>query len=347
VPPLRSPIATALLTTFSALCAFPATSSAANRRYFSLILEFSLDGAAYSLSESWACRRSDSSHSTTPGWDSAAQTVVRQISPQRAVFFHPPAECDIEEGATYATWLGVFPDISDADTFDIYPGLGSGQGDSGVVQQVIVHQTSRPGPEHASTALEQRLKTVLDKHQWEYKALTGAVLFEPEWRDQKEASIVDVLERSTAVTTSWEVSNSSDFPVKPLALQSLQPIGARYHQSVRVLNTTYSNGVWMAGKADNFVRFTATQKLPALTGKSPTDPIMVEYKGKRGRLQGDMEFYDPQDKTIIRFSIDYLSIQNMKATYTIHTSTPPDAVSLDYCGSPTSGCILPVAPPEL
>ena len=62
----------------------------------------------------------------------------------------------------------------------------------------------------------------------------------------------------------------------------------------------------------NFMRFTTTRALPAIMDSNPRPPISIDYKGKIASLENILEFFDPQNKTIVRVEIDYPLLGSMQ-----------------------------------
>jgi hypothetical protein len=283
--------------------------NANERRNYSVTVQFQLDGTERSVTSSWWCRKSEASNSATPGWTTSSHNVVKQISNRTAIFFSQPAECDIEDGAIYQAWLGVFPDIADVSTFDFYPAPGKAISVPGAINLAVVHQLTEAPPPEIPSALETRVTTILDHHIYDYKALVGKVEIEPEWRSRLAAATCGRLEQTSTIATSMELFQSAYFPINRdvLATQS--------GRSVRILNSTFAGGTWVVSQEalpQHFMRFTTTRALPALMDSNPRAPISIDYNGKTASLENILEFFDPQNKTIIRVEIDYPLLGSMQ-----------------------------------
>jgi hypothetical protein len=282
--------------------------SANERRYYSVTVNFELDGVERSATSTWWCRKSESSNSATPGWTTSSHNVVKQISSKKAIFFSQPAECDIEDGAIYHAWLGVFPDLTDESVFEFYPAPGKGVRVSGAINLAVVHQlTEAPPPENLSS-LETHITTIVDHHIYDYKALVGKVEIEQEWRSRLAAATCSTLEHTTTTATSMELFKSAFFPI------NRDTLATESGRSVRILNPTFAGGTWTIGQEaspENLIRFTTTTALPALMDSNPRTPIPIDYKGTTATLENLLEFFDPQNKTIIRVEIDYPLLGSM------------------------------------
>jgi hypothetical protein len=290
--------------------AIVALSESANEgRTYSVTVQFELEGVERSVTSTWWCRKSEASNSSTPGWTTSSHNVVKQMSNKTAIFFSQPAECDIEDGAIYQAWLGVFPDIADVSTFDFYPAPGKGNSLPGAINLAVVHQLTEAPPPEIPSALEARVTTIVDHHIYDYKALVGKVEIEPEWRGRLAAATCGRLEQTGTIATSMELFQSAYFPInrEVLATQS--------GRSVRILNSNLADGSWVIGQEaspKNFMRFTTTRALPAIMDSNPRPPISIDYKGKIASLENILEFFDPQNKTIVRVEIDYPLLGSMQ-----------------------------------
>jgi len=283
--------------------------SANERRIYSVTVQFELEGVERSVTSTWWCRKSEASNSATPGWTTSSHNVVKQMSNKTAIFFSQPAECDIEDGAIYQAWLGVFPDIADVSAFDFYPAPEKGNSLPGAINLAVVHQLTETPPPEIPSALEARVTTIVDHHIYDYKTLVGKVEIEPEWRSRLAAATCGRLEQTSTIATSMELFQSAYFPINRdvLATQS--------GRSVRILNSTFAGGTWVVSQEappQNFMRFTTTHALPAIMDSNPRAPISIDYEGKTASLDNILEFFDPQNKTIIRVEIDYPLLGSMQ-----------------------------------
>ena len=140
------------------------------------------------------------------------------------------------------------------------------------------------------------------------KALVGKVEIEQEWRSRLAAATCSTLEHTTTTATSMELFKSAFFPI------NRDTLATESGRSVRILNPTFAGGTWTIGQEaspENLIRFTTTTALPALMDSNPRTPIPIDYKGTTATLENLLEFFDPQNKTIIRVEIDYPLLGSM------------------------------------
>jgi hypothetical protein len=110
--------------------------------------------------------------------------------------------------------------------------------------------------------------------------------------------------------------------MKKVVPQSIEAFKAdlqrKGQRPVRVFNPIFSNGAWTVTRAtapQNFVRYMSATTLPSLMGTGTASPVVLNYRGKiESTSRGSMEFYDPQDKTIVRFNVGYPLLGSMQSS---------------------------------